>query len=155
MALPSVDEIVKTLDQQRPADLGRGASRLFNKHGINVLIPGLIAALPRIKNWIGRNAILFELIRYARKKPEIVECAMAFINDSAYMVRMQACAILAYSLRKDCVPHLKALLKHKDSKTRYDAIAALDAIKHEDHHYFLDRTHFGTLWVLNPRRPRR
>ena len=54
--------------------------------------------------------------------------AILALDDSAYMPRMQATGILAYSLRPDAVEHLERLLKHRDPKTRDDAAAAIDAI---------------------------
>jgi hypothetical protein len=151
MELPTVGELVAAYDQKRHTDLGEAQSRLFNQYGLEALIPGLVAAYPKIKNWPGRNAILFRLVRLARKRPDVVELAILGLRDSAYLVRMQACSILAYSLRKECRSHLQALLTHKNQKTRDDAAAAIDAIKHQNHHYWFDRKHSGTaFWTVNP-----
>src|SRR5262249_30818133 len=118
-------------------------------HRLESLIPGLIAAYPKIKNWLGRNAILFWLIRFARTRPEVVELAILGLHDSAYLVRMQACSILAYSLRKECISHLQTLLQHRNQKTRDDAAAAIDAITHQNHHYWIDRKHSGSAFWLS------
>jgi hypothetical protein len=150
MALPTVDELVVALDQKRQTDLGRAEDRLFKKHGLEALVPGFIAAYPRVRNAAGRNSILFWLVRFARKYPKVVELAKAALDDRAYMPRMQATGILAYSLRKDTLPHLKRLLKHRDKKTRDDAAAAIDAIKHQNHNYWIDRDHSGFRWEVNP-----
>ncbi len=151
MALPTVDELVAALDQKRQTDLGAAESRLFKEHGLEALVPGFVAAYPRIRNAAGRNSILFWLARFARKHPEIVALAMSALNDLAYLPRMQACGILAYSLRRDAIPHLGQLLKHRDQKTRDDAAAAIDAIQHQNHHYWLDRDHSGNFfWTVNP-----
>jgi hypothetical protein len=67
------------------------------------------------------------------------------------MVRKRACSILAYSLRQDAVPHLEHLLCHRDQKTRDDAAAAIDAIKHRNHHYWVDRDQSGRVfWKVGP-----
>jgi hypothetical protein len=43
-----------------------------------------------------------------------------------------------------------ALLQHTDARTREDATRALDAIHHQNHHYFVDRAHSGrSFWVVN------
>src|SRR5205085_6934815 len=84
-AVPTVDELALALDSKQPKDLVRH----WALHGFEALIPGLIEAFPRIKNWQGRNSILFDLIKYARKRPEVVQLALAGIKDAAYMVRMQ------------------------------------------------------------------
>jgi hypothetical protein len=150
VALPTVDELVAALDQKRQTDLGAAESRLFKEHGLETLVPGFVAAYPRIRNAAGRNSVLFWLVRFARKYPEVVELAKVALNDSAYMPRMQACGILAYSLQRDAIPHLKPLLKHRDQKTRDDAAAAIDAIEHHNHHYWFDREHSGTFfWTVN------
>ena len=149
--MPTVDELVTALDQKRQTDLGTAESRLFKKHGLEALVPGFVAAYPRIRNAAGRNSVLFWLVQFARKYPEVVELAKAALRDSAYMPRMQACSILAYSLQRDAIPHLQAILTHRDRKTRDDAAAAIDAIKHQNHHYWFDRDHSGdTFWEVNP-----
>lgn len=128
MALPTVDELVAGLDKKRQADVDQAQNRLLNPHGIERLIPRLIAAYERIKSWRGRNVILFELIRFARNRPEVLELALVGLNDPAYFVRMQSCVMLAYSQREDMIPHLKEILSHKDKKTRQYAKAAINAI---------------------------
>jgi hypothetical protein len=150
-ALPTVDELVTALDHKRQADIDAAERRLFKTHGREALIPGLVAAYSRIRHAAGRNSVLYELVPFARKRPEVVELAKAALDDPAYMPRMQACSLLAYSLRQDAIPHLKPLMKHRDKKTRDDAKAAIDAIKRQNHHYWLDRTHSGSfLWTVNP-----
>jgi hypothetical protein len=53
-------------------------------------------------------------------------------------------------LRRDAIPHLQKLLSHEDPKTIEDAKAAIYAIRHQNHHYFMDRRHSGsTRWIVN------
>lgn len=151
MPVPSVDAIVAALDQKLPSAVDEGWNRLRIEHGPAVFIPNLVSAFPRIRNAAGRNAILFRLIRFARTHPVVVELAITALRDPAYMPRMQACSNLAYSLRRDTVPHLRSLLTHRDQKTRDNAAAAIDAIRHQNHHYYMDRNHTGrSFWVVNP-----
>jgi HEAT repeat protein len=148
--LPKVDALVAAIDQKSQADSDKGTGGLLREHGLEELVPGFIAAYPKIKNWAGRNSVLFWLIRFARKRPEVVELALTGLRDSAYMVRMQACAILAYALRRDAIPPLEELLSHRNQETRADAAAAIDAIKHKNHHYWVDRDHSGKVrWEVN------
>lgn len=150
-ALPTVEELVAALDHKRNADVDAAESRLIKAHGREALIPGFVAAYPRIRNAASRNSVLYGLVAFARKRPEVVELAKSALNDPAYMPRMQACSLLAYSLQQDAIPHLKPLLKHRDKKTRDDAKAAIDAIKSQNHHYWFDRKHSGKfLWTVNP-----
>ncbi|MBI1371137.1 MAG: hypothetical protein GC159_00005 [Phycisphaera sp.] len=150
MPLPALDELIAAFDQQRQTDLGVAESALFKEHGLEALVPGMIEAFPHIRSAAGRNAILFWLVRFARKYPDVVELAKIALNDRAHLPRMQACAILAYSLRDDVVVYLEPLLKHRDCKTRDNAAAAIDAIKHQNHHYWFDREHTGKFfWTVN------
>ena len=129
--LPTVDDLVKALDQKRKDDLGRAETRLFNDYGLEALIPGLIAAYGKIQGWLGRNAILFWLIRFARVRPEVLALALAGLKDAAFLVRIQSCIMLAYSQREDMIPHLEQLLSHKDKKTRDYAQSAIEHIRNK------------------------
>jgi len=129
MALPTIDELVEGLDKKRESDVGEAQNRLFNPYGVEKIISRLIAAFPKIKSWRGRNTILFELIRFARKRPEVLELALVGLKDPAYFVRMQSCIMLAYSQRDDMIPYLKEILSHKDKKTRRYAEAAIEHIR--------------------------
>src|SRR5262249_16816696 len=129
MALPTIDELAAGLDQKRDSDVGKAQNRLFNPYGVEKLIPRLVAAFPKIKSWRGRKAILFELIRFARKRPEVLQLALIGLKDSAYFVRMQSCIMLAYSQQRDMIPHLKKLASHKDKKTRQYAEMAIQHIR--------------------------
>jgi hypothetical protein len=129
--LPTVDELVSGLDQKQDSEVGQAQNRLFLPYGIEVLIPRLMEAFGRIKSWRGRNVILFELIRFARKRPEVLQLALAGLKDAAFLVRMQSCIMLAYSQRKDMIPHLEQALSHKDKKTREHAAAAIEHIENK------------------------
>lgn len=119
---------------------------MFSEYGLESLVPGFVAAYPRIRNATGRNSVLFWLVRFTRKYPEVVELAKSTLSDPAYMPRTQASGILAYSLPRDAIPLLTALLEHRDKKTRADAAAAIDAIKHQNHHFWMDRNHRGNFF---------
>jgi hypothetical protein len=135
MALPTIDELVAGLDQKRQSDVDQAQNRLFNPYGIEKLVTRLVAAFPKIKSWRGRNVILFELIRFARKRPEVLELALLGLRDPAYLVRMQSCIMLAYSQREDMIPHLKEILSHKDKKTREYAKKAIAHIENKTAFY--------------------
>lgn len=84
---------------------------------------------------------MFRIIRYGRTSEVAFQLGLAGLCDRATIVRYRACGVLAYSLRRDALPHLEALLGHPDHKTVEDARAAIDAIKRKNHHYFVDRDH--------------
>lgn len=113
------------------------------------VLPYFIEYFPRMRKWQGRASVIFHSIPFSRSHDEVVKLACEALSDKATIVRYRACMLLAYSLRKDVIPDLKKILNHTDKKTAEDAAAALDAIKHQNHNYFLDRTHTGRLiWKL-------
>jgi hypothetical protein len=151
MPLPSVDELVAIYSQGRGSDIGQSEQRLFQAFGLESLVPLLIEAFPRVRRGDGRASILFWLVRFARTHPAVVSLAISALSDRAYLVREEACSILAYSLRRDVLPQLAPLQTHPDQKTRAAAAAAVDAICNNNHHYFVDRGHTGcTFWGVNP-----
>jgi hypothetical protein len=127
--LPTVEDLVAGFDQERQADVDHAHNRFFNPYGVEKLIPLLIPAYRKIKSWRGRNMILFNLIQFARARPEVLELALVGLNDKAFLVRMQSCIMLAYSQREDMIPHLEGILNHKDKKTRDYADAAISHIR--------------------------
>ena len=151
MPLPSVDELVAIYNLGRTSDIGQSEQRLFQTFGLEQLIPQLIKAFPHIHRSHGRVSVLFWLVRYARTHPAVVSLAVSALSDRAYLVREEACAILAYSLRRDVLPQLASLQTHPDQKTRAAAAAAVDATSNNNHHYFVDRGHTGSsFWGVNP-----
>ena len=150
MSIPTVAELILAFDLRRQSDIALSENRIYGQNSIETLLPGLILAFPQIKSWQGRNAILFEITRYARTHHDVVGLALSAAHDSAYMVRMQACGIMAYSLDKAAIPTLQELFQHRNAKTREDAAAAIDAIEHNNHHYWIDRDHSGGYWIVNP-----
>jgi hypothetical protein len=144
MTLPSVQQIVAVHEQKRGSEVGQSQSALFQQYGLQPLIPLLVAAFPQVRSGYGRHSILFWFARFARQRTDVVQLAISALQDRAYLVRSEACAILAYSLQPKAVPHLSLLLNHKNAKTRADAAAAIDAITQKNHHYYVDREHTGT-----------
>jgi hypothetical protein len=114
------------------------------------ILPYFLEAFPKTKKWKGRVSLVFHSIRYGRSHPEAFELGVKALTDKSTLVRYRACGVLAYSLRKDALPHLEGLLGHPDKKTAEDAKAAIDAIRNKNHHYFIDRDHTGKVfWQVN------
>ena len=112
--------------------------------------PYLLEAYPRAKRWQGRTGLVFHAIRFARESEAAYALGCQALADKSYIVRYRACMVLAYSLRMDAIPALAVLLQHVDSRTREDAARAIDAIQHQNHHYFVDTQHSGrSFWVVN------
>jgi hypothetical protein len=114
------------------------------------VVPYLAEYYPLARKWQCRVALVFHSIRYARTSETAFQLGITALNDRATLVRYRACGLLAYSLRKEAIPYLKSLLKHKDSKTVEDAAAAINAIQKQNHHYFVDRNNTGKVfWEVN------
>lgn len=154
MSLPAIDEVVSVYNQSRTNDIGQAERVLFQRHGLEPLLPLLIEAYPRIRRGEGRAAILSWLTRYARSRPPVIALAQAALEDRAYLVRERACSILAYSLSADVLPQLALMQDHPDARTRADVAAAMDAISCGNHHFFVDRGHTGsTFWEVSCDQP--
>ncbi len=147
----TVEEVVSAFDDRRGWVVASNGSKLRSEYGLCALVPLFNEALPKIRNAMGRIHIMFDLIPLARRDPRVVEIAKDRLQDRSAAVRMHACEILAYSLRHDAIPSLEQMLAHPVAETRVTAAAAIDAIQHQNHHFYLDREHKGTaFWVVNP-----
>jgi len=114
------------------------------------VVPHLAAFYPRAKTWQGRASLVFHSLRFARESEDAYQLGIAALEDKSTIVRYRACGLCAYSLRKDALPALRALLSHKDIKTVEDAAAAIDAIESQNHHLFVDRDRSGrSSWIVN------
>lgn len=115
------------------------------------VVPYLAEAYTRAKRWRGRVALVFHAIRHARNSEAAFRLGLQALGDRSHMVRYRACMVLAYALRPEALPALRAAATHEDARTAEDARAAIDAIKHRNHHYFIDRDHSGrSYWDVNP-----
>ena len=108
--------------------------------------PFLAEAFPGMKKWQGRVALVFHAVKFARTSEAAFRLGVLACQDRATRVRYRACGLLAYSQKREALPHLQALLRHEDPEAVEDARAAIDAIVRENHHYFIDRTHSGRLF---------
>lgn len=116
----------------------------------SAVVPFLADAFLNFKKWQGRAALLHHTIRHARTSSDAFRIALAGLFDKSKVVRYKACSVLAYSLRKDALSHLREVVDRFDKDTTQHAKAAIDAIRHQNHHYFMDRTHSGSVsWVVN------
>lgn len=140
--------LIAALDTRGPSDEEAAWARL-KPLGMAV-VPHLAAFYPKARKWQGRASLVFHCLRYARESDAAFGLGLAALHDQSTMVRHRACSLCAYSLRREAIPSLKAVLGHHDSRTVADALAAIDAIEHRNHHYFYDRTHSGkSFWVVN------
>jgi hypothetical protein len=120
------------------------------QHLGDAVVPFLLAAYPHARTWQGRTSLVFHSIRHARTSEAAFQLGVMALGDRSYMVRYRACGLLAYSLRREALPPLLPLASHADPRTAEDAAAAIDAIEHSNHNYFVDRSHTGrSFWAVN------
>lgn len=118
------------------------------------VVPYLEEAYPKVSSWQGRVALVFHSIPFARSSESAFRLGLAALQDRSFMVRYRACGLLAYSLKRDALPALRALLKHRDNRTVEDAQAAISAIEEQNHHLFVDRNRTGRVfWEVKRREP--
>jgi hypothetical protein len=110
------------------------------------VVPFLAEAFPGMRKWQGRVALVFHAIKYARTSEAAFRLGVLACQDQATRVRHRGCGLLAYSQKREALPHLQELLQHEEPETVEDARAAIDAIRRQNHHYFIDRTHSGRLF---------
>ena len=152
MAAAEIREAVNKLDTASSLD-AEHAWAVPRPLGAEV-VPYFLGAYPEFRKGQGRVNLVYHAIRFARISDSAVQLGIAALHDGAGLVRSRACGLLAFSLRPDVIPHLEPLTSHPDPKTAADAIAAIDAIRQNNHHYFMDRDHTGRiLWEVEPPKP--
>jgi hypothetical protein len=142
-----IQTFIKALDTTKSLDAETAWAQL-RPLGIDV-VPHLANFYPRARKWQGRAWLIYQAIRYSRVSEDAFQLGLNALNDKSSVVRYRACSLCAYSLRHEAIPVLKTLLSHQDQKTVADTRAAIDAIQHQNHNYFHDRTHSEqVLWEV-------
>jgi len=94
--------------------------------------------------WKARSSCVYHAVRYARQDADAVAIGKEAITDKSKVVRYRGCMLLAYSQKKEMLPVLKHALEATiDAEGKADLLAAIDAIEHENHNFFVDRKHSG------------
>ncbi|MCP4274048.1 MAG: hypothetical protein GY781_19170, partial [Gammaproteobacteria bacterium] len=95
------------------------------------------------KKWGERASCVYHAIKYSRSNNSAFELGLRATKDKSKHVRYRACMLLAVAQNPSAICSLESLLADTDSSE--DAKAAIDAIKHKNHHYFADRDHSGRI----------
>ena len=105
-------------------------------------LPGLLLKKYRSSNkWGERASCVYHAIKYAHKNQDAFQLGIESIKDKSKKVRYRACMLLAVSQNTKAISYLKPLLNVSGSHE--DVKAAIDAIKHKNHNYYVDRDHSG------------
>ncbi len=103
------------------------------------------------RSWRRRYRIICYIAGDTRLIDEAFHLCMHAIRDRSSQVRSIACFGLAFSLREQAISALEPLLHDANLEVAKYAARAIDAIKHSNHHYFMDPEHDGrTKWNWGP-----
>jgi hypothetical protein len=93
------------------------------------------------RKWGDRASCVYHATKYAKSNEAAYKVGIEALRDRSKVVRYRACLLLAVAQRAEAIGFLEPLLF--DSNTGSDAKAAIDAIKHQNQNYFVDRDHSG------------
>jgi hypothetical protein len=93
------------------------------------------------KKWGERASCVYHSIKYAKNDEDAFQLGIEALNDKSKVVRYRACMLLSVAQNTKAIPYLEKLLTNEAYKP--DALAAIDAIKHRNQNYFVDREHSG------------
>jgi len=133
---------------------GTGSDREYQAvkdlRSLGARLPGLLLEkYRRSKKWQVRSAFVYQAVRYANEVEDAYQLGLEALVDRSKVVRYQACALLANSLRKDAIPALEEMaLNVTDSESVENARAAIDAIENQNVNYFVDRDHSGKMTLV-------
>jgi hypothetical protein len=111
----------------------------------DALAEHLRAKYHQSRNWGVRCACVFYSLKYARDNNETaIALGREALRDRSKAVRYRACMLLAFSLRRDALDELRDAMRCLSGRPGADDVAAaIDAIEHQNHNYFVDRDHSG------------
>lgn len=91
-----------------------------------------------------RDLFICSMLHFVRHSEVAVNVAVIGLKDKSMTVRYNAAAALAYSLDPSVIPILEAATKKEPkNENRMTYEAAIDAIEHQNHNFFVDRDHSG------------
>ena len=93
------------------------------------------------RKWGDRASCVYHATKYAKFNEAAYKIGVKALRDRSKVVRYRACLLLAVAQRTEAIRFLEPLLF--DSNIGSDAKAAIDAIKHRNQDYFVDRDHSG------------
>lgn len=116
----------------------------IKSHDAERLIPALRDYYRACRLYTIRLAVMGVAFEYAQGSAIIYQLMLEALHDRSKWVRCTACGALACLLKREAIFHLKhARRRYHDSETQASIDAAIDAIAHQNQHYFVDRAHSG------------
>lgn len=88
--------------------------------------------------------VFYSMSEAAANNEDAFTLGIEAIKDRSKIVRSRACQLLSFALKQEAIPYLRSALADPQLKaSTEDFDAAIDAIVHQNHHYFVDREHSG------------
>lgn len=137
-----LEGLIRSMDTQKDVETIREQLVAFEERAL----PAMLACLPGLRKWQARQAIVYTAVKFARKSEVARRLGAVGLADKSKNVRHYACALAAFSLDVDFLPELEVLSATSEPDTAADAHAAINAIKHQRHHLFLDRQNTGSVF---------
>ncbi|GAB2935201.1 hypothetical protein [Rheinheimera gaetbuli] len=139
MEISEIEAKLKLLNG-RGSDDEYEAVKVLSKLGD--MFPDLLLQKYRVsKKWGERASCVYHAIKFAKTNDSSFQLGIEATQDKSKHVRYRACMLLAIAQKSEAIIVLESLLNNTDSAS--DAVAAIDAIQHQNHHYFADRDHSG------------
>jgi hypothetical protein len=144
-----VADLLRQLDAARTED-ERDELRVALRREPTAPIVDGYATLRRAE---ARSNVVYLLMDRARSEDDALELILGATADRARAVRRNAYRALAWSMRREALPALRAAREGCDERDREDVEAAIAAIVEHDHHLWVDRDRSGRSHWLGPDDP--
>jgi hypothetical protein len=138
-------EFVELLLGKLGGNIDREFEAIDELKKLEIQLPSVLLKKYRVaKKWQTRCSCVYHSITYSRVQEDAVQLGLEALFDRSKVVRYRACMLLACSLNKRALPSLREVeLNAKDSETKENAHAAIDAIENQNTNWFVDRSHSG------------
>lgn len=143
----TIDERTEELLRQLDGSGSEAERRAINQlRATRTPLPRLL--LLKFRNspkWRVRTACVYYCLAYAKTCDDAVTLGREAIADRSKVVRYRGCMLLALSQRRDVLSDLNQRLVGSTGSDTENIRAAIDAIEHQNHNYFVDPDHTGRI----------
>jgi hypothetical protein len=99
------------------------------------------------KSWARRTALIYHSIPYAKTSSSAVELGLLAACDKSKVARYRALMLVALTQDQSTLERLERLVPKIPPSSKEDLLAAIDAIKNKNQHYFIDHSHTGKTFL--------
>lgn len=141
-----VADLLRRLDAARTEDERDELRVALRREPTQPILDGY-ASLRRAE---ARSNVVYLLMDRARDDDGALGLIVDATTDRSRLVRRNAYRALAWSMRREGLPALRAAREQCDERDRADVEAAIAAIEEHDHHLWIDRDRSGRSHWLGP-----